>query len=152
MNDYSDILEHKFHSPQRNFSDKIPRRNPEEEFAQKFTEAYYDNFLKIHIGTNKKNTLFMREVPISGNGIADLLVFNWAGDERRKSFLLTGFLNDIPIFRLYYSYTNGKPAVKSLSHICFQAVLLLHCQFVFGNPVGRTHGLAICLVHTSVSI
>ncbi len=77
MKHSSDILEYKFHNPQKNFSLKIHRKNPESEFAVQFTQAYSDRFLKIHFGTSKKNTLFMREVPISGNGIADLLVFSW---------------------------------------------------------------------------
>ena len=84
MNNYSDILEYNFHNPQRNFSAKTPRKNPEEDFALQFTESYYESFLKIHSRTSKKNTLFMREVPISGNGIADLLVFSWANDPTRQ--------------------------------------------------------------------
>ena len=33
---------------------------------------------QIHSGTCKDRTLFMREVPVYGNGIADLLVFSWS--------------------------------------------------------------------------
>ena len=78
MSHYSEILEYKFHNPQKNFSTDILRKNPEKEFAIQFTQAYSDKFLKIHTRTSKNNTLFMREVPISGNGIADLLVFSWS--------------------------------------------------------------------------
>lgn len=101
MNDYSDILEYKFHNPQRNFSAKTPRRNPEDEFAQQFTESYYENFLKIHTGTSRKNTLFMREVPISGNGIADLLVFNWANDLTQQGISDTALEKFNPVVRAF---------------------------------------------------
>ena len=78
MSYFSNILDFQFHSPQKNLAGKTPRKNPEGEFAEEFTKAYCERFLKIHSGTSKKHTLFMREVPISGNGIADLLVFSWS--------------------------------------------------------------------------
>jgi len=84
MSNTPKIYEHQFHNPLKNLSGGIDRKNPEGEFAIQFTKAYGDRFLQIHSGTSKKNTVFMREVPISGNGIADLLVFSWTHDLNSK--------------------------------------------------------------------
>ena len=78
MFDASNIYSYPFYNPQRNFSRRDYRQNPEANFADEFARAYCDRFWRIHYGTSKKNTLFMREVPVSGNGIADLLVFSWS--------------------------------------------------------------------------
>jgi len=78
MLDTSNIYEYSFHNPQRNFSRGDNRQNLEAEFAERFARAYCNKFLQIHSGTSKKKTLFVREVPVSGNGIADLLVFSWS--------------------------------------------------------------------------
>ena len=73
----SQIYENQFFNPQKNLSGAIKKKNPESEFALKFAQSYAERFSKIHSGSNKTNTLFIREVSISGNGIADLLVFSW---------------------------------------------------------------------------
>lgn len=72
------IYEYPFHNPQKNFSRGNNRKNPEAVFADQFARSYCARFLQIHSGTRKDNTLFMREVPVHGNGIADLLVFSWS--------------------------------------------------------------------------
>lgn len=79
MPNTSDIFECNFHRPQENFSKKRIKQNPESEFAEQFARAYQAKFLNIHSGTRNRETLFIREVPVSGNGIADLLVLSWAG-------------------------------------------------------------------------
>lgn len=78
MLDTSRIYEYHFHNPQKNFSGGDRRPNPEAVFAEQFARSYCDRFLQIHSGTCKDKTLFMREVPVYGNGIADLLVFSWS--------------------------------------------------------------------------
>jgi len=72
------IYEYPFHNPQKNFSRGDTRSNPEDVFAEQFARAYCNKFKQIHSGISKDRTLFMREVPVYGNGIADLLVFSWA--------------------------------------------------------------------------
>jgi hypothetical protein len=47
-------------------------------FAEQFARSYCERFAQIHSGTCKNKPLFIREVPVSGNGIADLLVFSWS--------------------------------------------------------------------------
>lgn len=74
----SQIYEYPFHNPQKNFSGGNTRPNPEAVFAKQFARSYCDRFSKIHSGTCKDRTLFVREVPVYGNGIADLLVFSWS--------------------------------------------------------------------------
>lgn len=85
MIDTSRIYECHFHNPQKNFSGDQKRSNPEAVFAEKFARSYSDRFLHIHSGTCKDNTLFIREVPVSGNGIADLVVFSWARSLGRQA-------------------------------------------------------------------
>ncbi|MBL7181312.1 MAG: hypothetical protein ISS65_14070 [Desulfobacterales bacterium] len=74
----SQIYEYPFRNPQKNFSGGNKRPNPEAMFAEQFARSYRDRFSQIHSGTCKDRTLFVREVPVSGNGIADLLVFSWS--------------------------------------------------------------------------
>lgn len=74
----SQIYECSFHNPQKNFSGGNTRPNPEAMFAEQFARSYSDRFSQIHSGTCKDRTLFIREVPVSGNGIADLLVLSWS--------------------------------------------------------------------------
>ena len=78
MLDTSRIYENHFHNPQKNFSGGNRGSNPEAVFAEQFARSYCDRFLQIHSGTCKDNTLFMRELPVYGNGIADLIVFSWS--------------------------------------------------------------------------
>ena len=78
MRNTSQIYEYPFHNPQKNFSGGDTRPNPEAAFAEQFARSYCDRFSQIHSCTCKDRTLFVREVPVSGNGIADLLVFSWS--------------------------------------------------------------------------
>jgi hypothetical protein len=80
MVDTLGIYEHHSHNPQENFSASLTKQNPEAKFAEQFALAYRDRFRKIHSGTSKWKTLFVREVPVFGNGIADLLALSWSHD------------------------------------------------------------------------
>ena len=67
-----------FHHPQQNFcAGGKERRSPEAEFTKLFACSYQDRFCRIHSGTTKPETLFIRELPVHGNGIADLVVLSW---------------------------------------------------------------------------
>lgn len=72
------IYEYPFHNPQKNFSREDTRSNQEDVFAEQFAQTYCNKFKQIHSDTSKDRTMFMREVPGYGHGIADLLVFSWA--------------------------------------------------------------------------
>lgn len=52
---------------------------PEAEFADHFAAVYKSAFPKVHAKTTRRRTLFVRELPVSGSGIADLVVLNWSG-------------------------------------------------------------------------
>ncbi|MEJ2724672.1 MAG: hypothetical protein P8175_08500 [Deltaproteobacteria bacterium] len=80
MVDTLGIYEHHSHNPQQNFSAGLTKQNPEATFAEQFALAYRERFRKIHSGTSKWKTLFVREVPVFGNGIADLLALSWSHD------------------------------------------------------------------------
>jgi hypothetical protein len=82
------IYEYPFRSPQQNFPGMDGKQNPEAEFAEQFALAYNKKFVQIHCGTSKEKTLFVREMPVSGNGIADLLVFSWSHVSMEDSAVL----------------------------------------------------------------
>lgn len=84
MVDTLGIYQHHSHNPQLNFPTSAQRQNPEAKFAERFTLAYRDRFTKIHSGTSKWNTLFVREVPVFGNGIPDLLALSWSHNRTRQ--------------------------------------------------------------------
>ena len=84
MVDNIGIWEHPSHNPQDNFSAINARKTPEAKFAEQFSRAYRDKFTKIHSGTNKSRTLFVRELPVFGNGIPDLLVLSWPDDQSKQ--------------------------------------------------------------------
>jgi len=73
----SEIYEYPAHKPENNFPGRETQKNPEAVFAEQFAISYQRRFIEIHSRTRKKQTLFIREVPVSGNGIPDLLVFSW---------------------------------------------------------------------------
>ena len=80
----------RFHHPQENLRAYRSRgASPEAEFAGLFSRCYQGSFLRIHSGTAKSQTLFVREVPVHGNGIADLVVLSWSSDKasRKKGCL-----------------------------------------------------------------
>ncbi len=89
MVDNIGIFNHPSHNPQDNFSPTDTRKTPEAKFAEQFSRAYRDKFAKIHSGTNKRRTLFVRELPVFGNGIPDLLVLSWSNgqSEQASTFL-----------------------------------------------------------------
>jgi hypothetical protein len=78
MVDTLGIYQHHSHNPQQNFPTNGMKKNPEAKFAERFALAYRDRFVRIHSGTSKCNTLFVREVPVFGNGIPDLLALSWS--------------------------------------------------------------------------
>ena len=80
MLDAFGIYQHPSHNPQQNLSVRVTRQNPEAKFAEQFALAYRDRFRKIHSGTSKWKTVFVREVPVFGNGIPDLLALSWSHD------------------------------------------------------------------------
>jgi len=79
----------KFHHPQEN----LPAGNrpwPEAEFADRFAVTYQQRYTQVHPRTTKRQTLFVREVAVSGYGIADLVVLSWSDKQelsRTKSVL-----------------------------------------------------------------
>ena len=80
MVDSLGIYHHHSHNPQQNFPTNGTKQNPEAKFAERFALAYRDRFAKIHSRTAKWNTLFVREVPVFGNGIPDLVALSWSHD------------------------------------------------------------------------
>lgn len=86
MIDLNRIYQYKFNHPQNNLN-SFPKESPEENFAKHFSQYYKDNFSKVHRTKAENNALFIREVPVSFAGIADLLVFNWKGNRSFESVI-----------------------------------------------------------------
>lgn len=101
MVDNIGIWEYPSHNPQDNFSPTDTRKTPEAKFAEQFSRAYRDKFTKIHSGTNKCRTLFVREVPVFGNGIPDLLVLSWSNGQTEKVSSFLELEKHTPIVRAF---------------------------------------------------
>jgi hypothetical protein len=99
--DNMEILEYPSHNPQDNFSPTDTRKTPETKFAEQFSRVYRDKFTKIHSGTNKSRTLFVREVPVFGNGIPDLLVLSWSDGQDGQASTLLELENLTPTVRAF---------------------------------------------------
>jgi hypothetical protein len=67
-------------------TDSVPRMNlgarwttadDEDQFAVAFTQAYDRKYPWLHSGTRKLNRIMVREVPVNGFGIPDLVTVSW---------------------------------------------------------------------------
>ena len=99
--DSSSIYEHPAHKPEHNFPGRNTKQNYETIFAKQFAQSYQRKFIDIHSRTTKKHTLFIREVPIPGNGIPDLLVFNWNQEIESDPVLALTSRKLIPTIRAF---------------------------------------------------
>ncbi|MBI2193588.1 MAG: hypothetical protein HYU36_16555 [Planctomycetes bacterium] len=83
MLDTATIHTYDFRHPKENLRGSNRQRgSPEAEFVDRFARAYLKRFGQVHSRTTKRATLFVREVPVHGNGIADLLALSW---DRRQT-------------------------------------------------------------------
>lgn len=118
--DTSVIYEYSSHKPEYNFPNRKIKQNPEAEFAEQFARSYQRKFLEIHSRTSKQRTLFIREVPVSGNGIADLLVFSWAhvpGHDIPSPFELKNFAPTLRSFEIKLS--NWRRGLMQAHRYCY---------------------------------
>lgn len=67
--------------PLENLNGSSFPKNGEALFGNSFSNYYYNNFEKIHSRTHFKNYYFLKELPISGLGISDLLSIGWKGEQ-----------------------------------------------------------------------
>lgn len=95
------IYEYPSYKPEYNFPERETKQNPEAVFAEQFARSYQRKFLEIHSRTSKQQTLFIREVPVSGNGIADLLAFSWAHGAENYAITPLIFKNFSPTLRAF---------------------------------------------------
>ena len=89
----------RFKHPIFNFRQYSKRRHSEDEFAESFSIFYKNRFQKIHPRTSIKSTLFVRELPVAGNGIADLVVFGWTRSHIDITAGLDELIAEKPIIR-----------------------------------------------------
>jgi len=65
-------------------------KNKETKFGNAFSDHYFCNFTKIHSRTHFNNYYFLKEVPIYGLGISDLLSIGWKGKDDILEDILNG--------------------------------------------------------------
>ena len=94
----TDIHTYDFFHPQQNLAaGRVPMDNPEERFSLHFSAVYKESFTKIHSKTTRQEALFVREMPVDGHGIADLVAINW----NNKSTTSDDFREAKPIVRAF---------------------------------------------------
>ncbi len=71
----------KLKHPVVNFRHYAKNRHYEDEFAESFSIYYKNRFHQVHPRTSIQSALFVRELPVAGNGIADLVVFGWTKND-----------------------------------------------------------------------
>jgi hypothetical protein len=124
MLDTFGIYQHHSYNPQQNLCARVTKKNPEAKFAEQFALAYQDRFRKIHSGTSKWKTLFVREVPVFGNGIPDLLALSWSYDRGVQLSACLDFEKLDPTVRAFeFKLSNWRRGLmqahryKSFSHV-----------------------------------
>jgi len=78
------IPRHRFSHPQRNLPTQSNNKSNENYFTLAFTRAYFSNISKIHNKSKKDQFSFLREVPVNGFGIADLICIAWEKKYNRR--------------------------------------------------------------------
>lgn len=130
MHDTSAIYRCDFHHPQLNLSanGKV-KESSEDDFASYFAQAYQSQFSQIHSRTTRKETLFVREVPVSGNGIADLLVLSWATSLTCSSTLSSSPLDVAPTIRAFEfklsNWRNGMMQAHRYKYFSHASILVV---------------------------
>ena len=130
MCDTSQIFHCDFHHPQQNLSanGKVMEQ-PEETFASHFAQAYQSQFAQIHSHATRRETLFVREVPVSGNGIADLLVLSWTEDPTLSGSLSLALPEAAPTIRAFElklsNWRNGMMQAHRYKYFSHASILVV---------------------------
>jgi hypothetical protein len=105
------------------------REQPEDEFASHFAKAYQSQFSQIHSRTTRKETLFVREVPVFGNGIADLLVLSWATNLTYSDSLPSSPMGVTPTIRAFEfklsNWRNGMMQAHRYKYFSHASILVV---------------------------
>ncbi|MCC5849595.1 MAG: hypothetical protein JJU29_16050 [Verrucomicrobia bacterium] len=75
------VPKHRFSEPRHNLPGQNGQDTAEDRFTIAFARAYARQFPRIHRGTTANRISMVREIPVNGYGITDLLTIAWAGDE-----------------------------------------------------------------------
>jgi hypothetical protein len=123
------IHEYQCYRPELNFSFNQDKQNPEADFVSNFARVYKQRFAQIHNGTNKQETLFVREVPVSGNGIADLVVFSWHAKPARNQLALSAPDQPVTVIRSFeikmLDWRKGLMQAHRYKYFSHSAILVL---------------------------
>ena len=130
MCDTSQIYQCDFHHPQQNLAEngKI-RESPEADFVAHFAKAYQSQFSQIHSRTSRKETLFVREVPVSSNGIADLLVLSCAASSTPSNSFSLPLAEVAPTIRAFEfklsNWRNGMMQAHRYKYFSHASILVV---------------------------
>ena len=130
MCDTSQIYQCDFHHPQQNLTEngKI-RESPEADFVAHFAKAYQSQFSQIHSRTSRKETLFVREVPVSSNGIADLLVLSCAASSTPSNSFSLPLAEVAPTIRAFEfklsNWRNGMMQAHRYKYFSHASILVV---------------------------
>jgi len=115
------------HHPQNNLKSRRRRQgSPEAGFGDLFAQCYENRFERTHPGTTKSRTLFIREVPVQGNGIADLMVLCWRAARKRIPSDLKRLNPTIRVFEFKMSdWRSGLMQAHRYKYFSHVAVLVL---------------------------
>jgi len=72
------IPKYRFREPKRNLP-TLPAKgaSPEDRFTKSFAQEYFNSREKIHRRSTKSSMSLVREIPVNGYGITDLLAISW---------------------------------------------------------------------------
>lgn len=114
------VIHHQFHHPVLNLTRGKDRQNPEDDFAGRFVRSYSQRFNSIHSQLQDQKTLFVREFPVSGNGIADLVVLNWNENNHSPENGIVKPKKSDPIFRAFeFKLSNWKKGLMQAHRYTF---------------------------------
>lgn len=77
---YFHIIKYPVTKPENNFQINGVKPTQEDEFTNSFIKVYQKKYLDIHTRSSKKNTLLIKNFPVTGNGVADILGISWSGE------------------------------------------------------------------------
>jgi hypothetical protein len=72
------VPKYRFSEPRRNLRTYTGRASAEDRFTIAFARAYWNQFKQVHSRTTADQLSLVREIPVNGYGITDLLAISWA--------------------------------------------------------------------------
>jgi hypothetical protein len=98
---YFRVIKYPVTKPEKNLQIHGAKPLHEDEFTNSFIKVYQKKYLDIHSRSIKKNTLLIRNFPVAGNGIADILGISWPSEMEHDFPLISELGNYSPTIRAF---------------------------------------------------